>query len=99
MGKENSGQVNKTVDTPAEKKASVPKERGKLASREEKNFVKQNKVAKIESKKVEEKEEEKKPKSYGKVPKYLQKINQQREDEKAKVRAALEDKDCPAGCM
>lgn len=56
---------------PLEKKAIVPKEWGKLAPREEKNFVKQNKAAKLETKKVEDKEEEKKPKSYGKVPKYL----------------------------
>jgi len=53
------------------KKASVPREKGKLADREEKNFVKQNKAAKLETKKTMEKEEEKKPKSYGKVPKYL----------------------------
>ena len=44
-------------------------------------------------------EEEKKHTSYGKVPKYLEKINQKWEDEAAKVRAAFEDKDCPPGCM
>lgn len=44
-------------------------------------------------------EEEKKHTAYGKVPKYLEKINKQREDEAAKVRAAIQDKDCPAGCM
>ena len=64
MGKEN-------VEENKEKKAGVPKERGKLAPRTQKNFLKANKTAKIETKVKTKKEEESKHTAYGKTPKYL----------------------------
>ena len=52
--------------------------------------MKANKQAELKTKAVTKKEEEeKKHTAYGKVPKYLEKINKQREDEAAKVRAAI----------
>ena len=52
-GKEN-------IEENQEKKAAVPKERGKLAPRTQKNFLKANKTAKLETRTKQAKEEESK---------------------------------------
>ena len=75
-GKENQIENSKQEEM-AMTKSSVPKERGYIAPRTQKNFLKTNKqtTMKMVGKKVASDESQEKRKNYGKVPKYLQKIN------------------------
>lgn len=97
-----NGKENHAENKPDnEKKPIVPRasQKGKLAPRTQKNFLKENKTASHFVKKPEE-DDNSKTKNYGKVPTYLKNIKKQREDEATKVRQALENqRDCPPGCM
>ena len=85
-----------------QKKEGIPIEKGYIAPKKEKNFIKdnyndaadENKAnvkARAPTQKVEDNSNQNK--NYGKVPKYLQKYNQQREKEVQKKKQMEEDKD------
>ena len=69
--------VDENVPANIPRKTAVPRETGKIAPRTQKNFLKQNSKAVVgKGKHPDNKPEPKqKHKSYGKVPKYMQKIN------------------------
>jgi len=87
-----------------QRKPAVPRagEMNRLAARTDKNYVTSNQVDAIASKSKRptssaDKESKKKHQSYGKVPKYLEKYNQEAERERERLRLEEEQKDIPAG--
>ncbi|CAI2370930.1 unnamed protein product [Moneuplotes crassus] len=92
----------------APKKQIIPKEKGYIAPKKQKNYIKSNYKEAVDENSmkvkargtVSNKEEAKGPKhkSFGKVPKYLNKYNNERKQQE-EIKARMEaDKDVPPGC-
>ena len=81
-----------TAQNASQTKKSIPKEKGKIAPRTQKNFVKANKTDKIATKAKPATDDGAvdKRKNYGKVPKYLQRINQERQAEQDQIKQAVD---------
>lgn len=80
------------------RKDPLPQNRGQLKPREDKNFLKDNQKDLKPPKAPVQEQPAQKPKSYGKVPAYLQAQNKAREEQAQKLASQEEQaKNCPPG--
>jgi hypothetical protein len=93
-------------EAKAPKKEGLPAEKGYIAPKKEKNFVKANYQEAVDEGQMKVKaratnKQEQAPaqnKNYGKVPSYLKKYNKEREVKEARKLQMEADKDVPPGC-
>jgi hypothetical protein len=90
--------VNTMEETKLPRKGGNHTDKGFIAPKTEKNFLKTNKTVKGKGTVQNKDDEVNKPKNFGKVPNYLQKYNKEAQMKKDyKVQMEV-DKDVPAGC-